>query len=202
MVDGGSVSLWLDGVKRGENRATQELWDRYFHRLVGLASSRLPRNARRDADGEDVALSAFRSFCGRAARNGFQRLSDRDDLWRLLAVITLRKAIAVARRRSRLKRGDGVVVGESALRDGPDAEGVARLLSRDPSPEVAAQMAEDYTRLMEALGDETLRAIARMKMEAYTSLEIAERLGVSARSIERKLRLIRDIWEEHALEGD
>jgi DNA-directed RNA polymerase specialized sigma24 family protein len=193
------VTVWLDGVKAGDERATRELWDRFFQRLVRLAADRLPRNARRDADEEDVALSAFHSFCDRAARDQFPQLADRDDLWRLLATLTVRKAVGVFRRRSRLKRGGGAVVGESALLDGFDAdhEGLARFPGRAPSPEVAVQFAEDYERLMGALGDATLRVIAQMRMEGHSAGEIAVRLEVSSRTVDRKLRLIRGIWEEH-----
>ena len=118
----------------------------------------------------------------------------------LLAVITLRKVVAVVRRRSCRKRGGGVVVGESALFELPDsdAEGLHQFLDDAPSPEIAAQVAEDLSRLMEVLGDDTLRAIARMKMEEYGTIEIAARLGVSVRTVDRKLCLIREIWEDHA----
>jgi DNA-directed RNA polymerase specialized sigma24 family protein len=200
MADDGAVTFLIEGVKTGDEGATRKLWDRYFQRLVRLAARRLPQHSRRDADEEDVALSAFHSFCARAARDQFPALSGRDDLWRLLAAITTRKAAGLFRRRSRLKRGGGVVVGESALLDGlgGDGEGMARLLGRTPGPEIAAQMAEDFERLMEALGDETLRRIARMKMEGHSTGEVAERLGVTTRTVDRKLQLIRAIWEAHA----
>ena len=200
MAADSSVMVWIDGMKAGDERSARKLWDRYFARLVRLAAKRLPHNARRDADEEDVALSAFHSFCDRAARDQFPQLSDRDDLWRLLAVITLRKVVAVVRRRSCLKRGAGVVVSESGLVEGPDteAEGLARLLDRAPSPEIATQLAEDYERLMRRLGDETLRVIARMKLEGHGNEEIASRLRVSSRTVDRKLQLIRVIWQEYA----
>jgi DNA-directed RNA polymerase specialized sigma24 family protein len=198
MTDGGSVTVWLDQVKVGDERATRALWERYFRRLVALAATRLPNSARRDADEEDVALSTFYSFCDRAARQQFPKLLDRDDLWRLLAVITLRKVVHVVRRRSCLKRGGGLVVGESALPEGCDDEGLTRFLSRAPSPEIAAQMTEDFLRLMETLRDETLQAVARLKMEGHSGAEIAARLGISPRSVDRKLRLIRHTWEERA----
>jgi RNA polymerase sigma factor (sigma-70 family) len=200
MAGDSSVMVWIDGMKAGDERAIRKLWDRYFGRLVRLAAKRLPHNARRDADEEDVALSAFRSFCGRAARDQFPQFSDHNDLWRLLATITARKATGVIRRRSCLKRGAGIVVSESGLVDGPNAEeeGLARLLDRAPSPEIATQLAEDYERLMERLGDETLRAIARMKLEGHSNEEIAERLRVSSRTVDRKLQLIRGIWQEDA----
>jgi hypothetical protein len=39
---------------------------------------------RRAADEEDVALSAFNSFCLRAEEGRFLRLDDSDDLWQVL----------------------------------------------------------------------------------------------------------------------
>jgi DNA-directed RNA polymerase specialized sigma24 family protein len=198
MTDGGSVTLWLDGIKAGDQQAIGVLWDRYFRRIKGLAAKRLPIHARRDADEEDVAISAFHSFCDRVARDQFPKLSDHDDLWRLLAVITLRKVAFLVRRRSCQKRGGGLVMGESALLDGHDGEGLAHVLGDTQSPELAAQVAENYERLMEALGDETLRVIALMKMEGHSALDIARLLTVSPRTIDRKLRLIRETWEQYA----
>ena len=92
MPDDDSVSRWLDGLKAGDDEAIQRLWDQYFQRLARLAGKKLPGHARRGFDEEDVALSAFKSFCARVGKGQFPQLSDQDDLWRLLAVITARKA--------------------------------------------------------------------------------------------------------------
>ena len=195
MSDDGSISLWLEGLKAGDAADIQRLWDRYFHRLVGLASARLPRHARRDFDEEDVALSAFQSFCDRAGRGQFPWLDDRNDLWRLLATITARKAIKTIRHQTRQKRGGGQVLGESAIMGpGADDEGMAQFLSREPAPEAAAQFADDVDRLLAELGNPTLRTIALRKLEGHSSEEIAAELGISARSVDRKLELIREIW--------
>src|SRR3954449_262565 len=101
--DQGSVTLWLGALKGGDLDAAQPLWERYFAQLVRLARARLlaaPRAAA-DADEEDAALSAFDSFCGGAARGRFPRLVDRDELWRLLVVLTARKVVAQAQRQCR-----------------------------------------------------------------------------------------------------
>jgi DNA-directed RNA polymerase specialized sigma24 family protein len=200
MVGDDSVTFWLDGVKLGDDQATGKLWDRYFQRLVRVAARKLSRNQRRDVDEEDVALSAFHSFCERVGRGQFHGLAGRDELWRLLVVITTRKIVAIARNRACKKRGAGRVVGESALLESPDTgdEGLARFVGREPSPEFAAQLAEDYRRLMEALVDDTLRTIAVMRLEGHKVGEIARRLAISPRSIERKLHLIRQVWEQMA----
>src|SRR3954451_23866563 len=92
MASDGSVSRLIDGLAVGDEAAVQQLWDRYFHRLVGLARKRLRDAPRRTADEEDVALSAFDSSCRNAEAGRFPDLADRDGLWRLLATFTLRKA--------------------------------------------------------------------------------------------------------------
>jgi DNA-directed RNA polymerase specialized sigma24 family protein len=200
MADGNSVSLLIDGLKAGEDREIGRLWDRYFEKLVRLAGSRLPGHARRALDEEDVALSAFRSFCDRARRGQFPRLDDRDDLWRVLATITTRKAVEAVRHQMRQKRGGGRVLGESAV-DGPGdagAAGLAQYLGREPGPEDAAALADEYDRLFARLDDPTLKTIAGRRLEGYSSEEIAAELGTSARTVDRKLGLIRAIWQDEA----
>ena len=65
----------------------------------------------------------------------------------------------------------------------------------EPTPEFAAAMAEECRRLLDLLGDEELRAVALWKMEGFTNEEIAAKLGCVSRSVKRKLRSIRTIWE-------
>ena len=50
------------------------------------------------------------------------------------------------------------------------------------------------------LGDDTLESVANLRLEGYANSEIATKLGVSVSSIERKLRLIRQIWGEGDVE--
>ena len=197
MPDDDSVSRWLDGLKAGDNSAIQRLWDRYFENLVRVAGARLRGQRRRDYDEEDVALSAFHSLCVRVGRGEFPQLADRDDLWRLLVTITSRKVIAAMRHRKRQKRGGGRVLGESVFMGaGGLDEGMAQFLGREPTPDDAAQFAEDYEQMLERLGDETLRVIALRKLEGHSNDTIAAELGTSPRTVDRKLNLIRKIWEE------
>src|SRR5205085_5062686 len=87
-----TVTYWLGQFQAGDRAAAQRLWERYFRRLVGLARKRLEGAPRQAADEEDVALSAFDSFCRGAERGRFPRLEDRNDLWRVLVTLTVRKA--------------------------------------------------------------------------------------------------------------
>src|ERR1043165_6145431 len=93
-----SVTHWLGQLKAGDWGAAEPLWQRYFPKLVALARARLAGLPRRAADEEDVALSAFDSFCRDAAAGRLPRLDDRDDLWRVLLFITGQKAVDLGRR--------------------------------------------------------------------------------------------------------
>src|SRR5258707_13878821 len=97
MSSSGSVSHWINLLKSGDPAAVQSLWEAYFPRLVALARKKLREAPRRAADEEDVALSAFDSFCDGVARGRFPRLTDRDDLWHVLVTITARNALHLVR---------------------------------------------------------------------------------------------------------
>src|SRR5207249_5229718 len=116
MAAADSVSHWLSLLQSdGDAAAAQRLWERYFHRLVGLARDKLQGQPRRAADEEDVALSAFASFCRGAEEGRFPQLHDRDNIWRLLVTITARKASQLAAREGCQKRGSHAVLDEAAL---------------------------------------------------------------------------------------
>jgi DNA-directed RNA polymerase specialized sigma24 family protein len=193
-----SVSEWIDRLKTGDRGAVECLWGRYFERLVGLARANLRDSPRRAADEEDVALSAFDSFCRGVERGRFPELLDRHSLWRLLVTVTLRKANALRRAEQRQKRGGGRVIMQSELQYMSDSAttGLEQLVDREPTPELAAQVAEECRRLLERLDDAALQSLALLKMEGYTNGELAVRLGCGQRTIERKLRLIRKLWKE------
>jgi DNA-directed RNA polymerase specialized sigma24 family protein len=197
VANSNSVTCWLDGLKAGDSEDIRRLWDRYFARLVRLAGARIPGNSRRAVDEEDVALSAFESFCAGIGRGQFPQLSDREDLWRLLSTITTRKVIGTLRHHSRQKRGGDKVLGESALTASghSSADGMARFLSREPTPESAAEFADVCEHLFAQLADPVLKSIALGKLEGRSSEEIAAELGTTRRTIDRKLQLIRAIWE-------
>jgi RNA polymerase sigma factor (sigma-70 family) len=197
----GSVTCWLTLLQAGDEQAAQELWNRYFPRLVRLAQCRL-RVPGREADEEDVAISAFASFCRSAEAGRFPQLADRTDLWRLLVVITARKAADLIRRKQGPQHGGGKVRGDSAFALGSpegdgQAEGIENVIGNEPTPDFAAQVREEYRRLLAALKDERLRTIAVWKLEAYTNRQIAEKLGCSVAAVERKLKRIRHIWRDH-----
>lgn len=195
-----SITQWIHQLKEGERAAVQKLWENYFTRLVRLARRWLHHAPTQVVDAEDIALSAFDSFCRRAEQGRFPKLFDRGDLWQLLVVIAFRKACNQVKHEARRQPHNGRVLHASTLSaaGGEDAGAIfTQLISRDPDPEFAAQTAEEYRRLLAKLDDEQLRQIAEMKMAGYTNAEISQRLRPhrSVVTIERKLARIRLLWE-------
>ncbi|MCO6455182.1 MAG: helix-turn-helix domain-containing protein [Pirellulaceae bacterium] len=191
----GSVTVWLDSLKRGDDEAARQLWNRYFARLVGLARSRLAAAPTRLADEEDAALSAFDSFCRGAEQGRFRQLEDRDDLWQLLVVLTVRKILDQRNYERRQKRAARHADGELAAAE-LTLEQWDQVLGGEPTPEMAAIVAEEFSRLMGRLEDAELRSIALLKMEGYTNQEVAEQLGCARRTVQRRLQLIKTLWEQ------
>ncbi len=176
----------------------QSVWDQFASRMLRVAQRKLGgARGRRVADEEDVALSAFESFCAGVEAGRFHTTEDKDELWPLLKVITERKAIDYLQHERRLKRGGGQVRGESALDAGADtsaAGGFGQIGGDQRSPLSEIQAKELYEQLLEVLDDETLCSIAVWKMEGYTNEEIAELLSCSRSTVVRKLEVIRTIW--------
>jgi RNA polymerase sigma factor (sigma-70 family) len=144
--------------------------------------------ARRTIDPEDVALSAFQVACRGLAEGRFDSLQNRDDFWALLVTLLRRKVGEHARRMGRRKRGGASFQVDVALDVLPSSACDPALLT------IGALVLAD---LVESLPDDTLRLVARWKIEGYTVPEIAERIGSSTSTVKRKLALIRDCWARH-----
>ncbi len=196
-----TITLWIRQLETGDPVAAQRLWERYFDRMVGLARRKLEGAKRGLADEEDIALSAFKSFC-LGARNGrFPDLRDRNNLWTLLVAMTINKSIDLIRHENRRKRGGSALSDDGGLEATRqnEPEPLSQIFSREPTPELAAEVAELFERLMQRLSDADdpqLRVIAVRRMQGDSSVEIAADLGCVTRTVERKVALIRRLWEE------
>jgi DNA-directed RNA polymerase specialized sigma24 family protein len=198
MSSDGSITQCLHRLQAGDDAAAQAVWQRYFTRLVGLARAKLKGASRRVADEEDVALSVLDTICRGLEEGRFPNLRDRDDLWRMLVVLTAHKALRLVQHERRQKRGGGHVFTEADLAPDTAEERATldHLIGHEPNPAFAVQVAEECSRLLDLLGNDELRRIAQWKLEGHTNSEIAVRRGCLERTVERKLRVIRRLWEE------
>lgn len=177
------ITISIAALKSGDPAAIQGLWHRYFHRLVTLARTRLRGTVQAHYAAEDVAMDTIVRL-REGERGSFQPISDQH-LWQLLVLTTAKRCADLVRH----KKGRRGVTRDTA------ATSLEEIVSREPTPEFAAQMAEECERLLKQLGDERLRSVAIYKLEGFTNEEIAAKMNCSVRSIERKLQVIRSIWQ-------
>jgi ECF sigma factor len=202
--DPGSITRWLEDLKAGRPEAADAIWRHYYQRVVALARRRLQAAPQRAVeDDEDVALSAIHGLCAGAVQGRFERLSDRVDLWQLLVAITVKKTLMRRRWYNSQKRGGNRVVNGQALAGIPQAvppddndDALALAVSREPSPDSAAIIADQVQELLDALPDLILRQIAEWRMDGLSNAEIAGKMGCAVRTVERKLERIRMIWSK------
>ena len=127
-----------------------------------------------------MALSAFDSFCrGRAGR--YPRLADREDLWRLLVVITVRKAFDQVERAGRGEAGRraagrrGGYLADGGMEAGA---GLDRFVGPRAEPRAGGPGRRGVPRLMSrGSEDDSLRLVLDLSLEGYRRAEIAQRMG-------------------------
>jgi len=112
----------------------------------------------------------------------------------LLVVITIRKATTLARREHALKHGSGRVVLESEIGD-PGQFRLDDLIGADLAATLPDFMSEQCRLLIDSLDDPVLEKIALWKLAGHTNEEIAIKQNCTRMTIQRKLRLIRKIWD-------
>jgi RNA polymerase sigma factor (sigma-70 family) len=177
-----SITRLMRAVQEGSSSAVRPLLAAYFDRLVQLARKRLQNLPGLGGYDEDLALRSFHSVYQRLRDPGRPLdLADRDDLWRLLATRTISRAIDLIRRHR--------------PQEVPGDQDLTPLLTREPTPEEAAEVADECRRLLDLLDEPQLRQIALWKVEGYTNEEIAVRLDCVPRTIERKVSRIRLLWK-------
>jgi RNA polymerase sigma factor (sigma-70 family) len=177
----------IQGLREGNPQTVQEFCERYGPLLQQLADKHLPEGLRRRVGPEDVVQSACRTFLRRAQAGEFQ-LKDSESLWRLLCAITLTKVHEQARFHRRHKRGLDREVPLTSL----SPEGVAGSLEpidSRPSPAEAAEFKDQFEQLMASFEDEE-RQLVDYKLQEYTNLEVAARMGCSERTVRRILKRV------------
>ena len=199
----GSVTKWIAELKSGDEVAAQRILERYFGQIVEFAKRRID-GALRVADEEDVAIEAFESLFKAFDLGRLETLQNRDELWSLLLKTAHRKVCDYWRRDAAQKRGGRGLGHDLPGTNGPVETSTPQELDEvaveNASAEFFAVIADEHRFLMEKLEAKGggLAEIATLILQGHTSREIAEQMNCSERRIERKRKVIRDIWK-HAL---
>lgn len=182
----------LEGLRRGEQDAAARLYAAYGERIRGLILGRSAGFLASRLDPDDVMQSTFRVFI-QAMRRGMYSVPDADSLWNLLAAIAtnkLRTAISFHQAARRDVRATRPLV---------EAEAVEALLRPGQIDHTVGDILEQLPA--------TCRLVAQFRLEGYEVAEIATKLSLSKRSVERllqrcreHLRVLLDLHDEPAFD--
>jgi len=191
----GSISQFFQQLQlKGDAQSAKEIWIRFFPRLLGLSGKIL---SGRDfpLGAEDAVQDAFFQFFVSVQSGRYSHSMNREDLWRVLCMITVQKSRRQLIRERAAKRGQGLVRLESQMHlpNGQEFR-LDEMIASVPTSEWDLVIAE----MLEQLSDE-LRDVAILRMAGFTNLQIKESLSCSLRSVERRMQIIRATWEPHWL---
>lgn len=178
----------LELVRSGDQSAATELHERYVGRLILLARSRLTPKHQRRVDPEDVVQSACRSFFRRVL-DGRYHVADEEQLWHLLAAITVSKARKAVRRHTSAKRS--VSSEESTAKSLAMANVDPIAVAQEPTPEEATILIEETERMMTCLTP-LQRQIVQLHLQGLEAKEIGRNVQCSERTVHRAIERARN----------
>lgn len=179
----GSISTWIRDATRGDEEAFRKLWDRYWRRMIRTAKRKIKSIGTVETDAEDVTSIAFAQVCHRIQNLKSSQNGNRSVFWNLLRVAIFRRVVDAARGKS---------VAPVNLSSLSENELYSILQSQLP-PDFSSSVREDLAALFEHLNEEE-RDIVLLSIAGNKQAEIAEKVGLSRRSVIRRLVEIRKIW--------
>lgn len=165
-----------------------EVVDLFYQRLVRFAKRKLAALPPQVADEEGAVISALRSFFSGVEGGQFHGFNSENDMWRILATITARKAFRQMRVHWKQSGERNQVIRLSDIQ---------HLVATEPSAQDELMIMEEFDHLINGLEDETLRKLVRLRLEGFESEDIADRLGIHVRSVQRKIKLVQTKWLEN-----
>lgn len=202
----GDTSICLKAIRHSQDQTAEyRLFQKYFPRLADVARATLHSVRLRTFDEEDVANESLWEFYAGMAAGRFSHLSGHKEYWSLLVCITRRRAIDMLRRAKAQSRNPGLLRGESVFQfnsilDVPRGQTpgsddvVSESVMVDDDDEV-----QFFLDFLAACDNEIpLHRIALLRIDGFTNPEIAQRLDLSLRAVERAAARIRNLWRQHS----
>jgi RNA polymerase sigma factor (sigma-70 family) len=175
----------MQRLEAGDADAAAMVYQRFAHRLLGLARRALSARLQAKVGASDVVQSVFRTFFRGLAKRHLN-LDGEDSLWALLAEITLRKCGRWHEHFATRKRSGELTT--ATLPEDVAEEGPAD--TREPSPADAVQMLDLLEELLDGL-DVQEQLICELRLEEHNVAEIARRAGCTEATVFRKLDRIK-----------
>jgi RNA polymerase sigma-70 factor (ECF subfamily) len=187
----------MNRLRAGEDAAAFAVFERFARQLHALARRHLDSTLRRKVDPDDVVQSAYKSFF-LSYEAGKLQVSDWNNLWGLLTLITLRKCADRAEYYRAERRDPSREAAQPVGEEG--AAAWCQAIDREPTPVEATLLAETVERLLEGL-DADERPIVELSLQGHTTREISEQTGQPERTVRRLRERVRHRLERMQREG-
>lgn len=186
--DSESLVEFLQRLQPEQLSKANWLFELYFEKLCAVARNRLADLPNPADQAQDVALSVFRTFVRRRKEGQFSRIDGPDGLAKLLITITTRKAISLLRR-ERLRTGVQIGTGNDST---AAFDILSAVLNSDPTAEDLCVFKDLLEQIPEA---NNLRRVVEMRLAECSNQEIADKLDVDVRTVDRKFGQVRKLLE-------
>ena len=166
-------------LRRGDDQAASEFYDRYVKRVFGLVHQQMADRLHAVVQPEDIVQSVFKSIF-RGLTTGDFDVPESGTLWQLIAIVAVHKVRRNARRRLADKR-DARKTQSLAELEGFEAES-----GGTPEEfELAIREAIEGLKPFE-------QEVVMLRVQGFTVEDISNELNRSRRGIERALHKIRE----------
>lgn len=193
-----SVTLLLRKVRSKDEEAIADLWSKYWTQLVSAAQRQCQFKTAM-VDPEFIAQSVFQHVCNQFQRGDIDSVPNREHFWAILLNLTKNKAIDHFRRETRKKRGGHLK--RISMSGGEDQVGGVEFGNRKNQEERdGSELLEHFKHLLQKEDpSETLVKILLSRLAGEPNTAIAKHLGVSVRTVDRKIERIRLVLEASSL---
>jgi RNA polymerase sigma-70 factor (ECF subfamily) len=172
----------MERVRAGSQDAARELLDNYGDNVLRVVRRRLHQKMRTKFDSQDFVQEVWASFFADSLRD--QTFDQPKKLVQYLAAMASHKVLDAMRQR--FNGGKYHIEREHSL-DGSAAAEVVHLAATTPSPSQVAIANERWQQWRETLPRPVQRVLSLLR-RGLTHEEIAQRMGVAAKTIQRLMR--------------
>ena len=175
----------------GDPWAVTCLWKILYPKVRQAVASRIASLPQLAGDTSDIASESLQAFFRKIEEGGLPELAEVNSLWGLLRAIAIRRVNDRRKWWNAAKRGGGAVMLSFREEDQPQL-GESQLM---------VEFQDLVDRLLDSLPNEESRGIVGLRLRGASVTDIAELMGMSVRSVQRRMRVIETIWERVSNDG-
>jgi RNA polymerase sigma factor (sigma-70 family) len=180
--DQADFALLMQRLRAGSQEAARELCHRYGPYILRVVRTKLHKRLRSKYDSSDFAQAVWASFFAHLPED--PTLDQPEALAVFLARLTQHKVIDILRHHFQTQKEN--INRECSLED-PAISSATNLFARQPTPSQVAEVNEQWEQLLKSQ-PARYRPILILLREGHTHEEIARKLGLSEKTVQRLVR--------------